>query len=351
MGGARRAFRLAGSLGVLLLAGCLWNLHDLLRYDRPRVVVPGGVYRSAQLEPAALALEADALALSSVLNLRGQKPESAWYREERRVLEQQGVALHDLRLSAGRLPSRQELKRLLQLIRTAPRPVLIHCRGGSERTGLAAALVLLLQGADLEEARRQLALFPIARLDPTPSELGEVMHQYQSWLRSGARSHTPEQLERFVASAYTSGIYAAHIEALELRPRVKPGVETPLRFRVENRSPRAWRLRPVGTPRGIHLGLWLRAEDGSLELELRGETPDRLLAPGESTDLAALLPPLHEPGLYHITVDLVDETVAWFADRGSRPLELGLRVEASSGVARAASALELETLDTPAGGL
>ena len=48
--------------------------------------------------------------------------------------------------------------------------------------------------------------------------------------------------------------------------------------------------------------------------------------PEQSIRVMARLPPVHEPGRYVIAFDLVVEGVAWFADRGSMPLNVPFEV-------------------------
>jgi hypothetical protein len=45
-------------------------------------------------------------------------------------------------MGAGKLPRRQDLIALLDAYRFAPRPILIHCRAGADRTGEASAIYL-----------------------------------------------------------------------------------------------------------------------------------------------------------------------------------------------------------------
>ena len=47
---------------------------------------------------------------------------------------------------------------LISHMQTMPKPVLIHCKSGADRTGLAAALYLLvIEGQPIEVAKRQLS--------------------------------------------------------------------------------------------------------------------------------------------------------------------------------------------------
>ena len=55
-------------------------------------------------------------------------------------------------------PHKDRILRLAEIFRSVPEPVLIHCKSGADRTGLAAGLWLLLQGRPVEQALAQLSL-------------------------------------------------------------------------------------------------------------------------------------------------------------------------------------------------
>uniref|UniRef100_UPI00351598C8 tyrosine-protein phosphatase n=1 Tax=Limimaricola soesokkakensis TaxID=1343159 RepID=UPI00351598C8 len=59
-------------------------------------------------------------------------------------------------LSARRAAPRGQILRLVELLREAERPVVMHCKSGADRAGFASALHLLAEGRPIEEARRQL---------------------------------------------------------------------------------------------------------------------------------------------------------------------------------------------------
>jgi hypothetical protein len=105
-----------------------------------RVVEPGRVYRSGQLVGPQLAGLLKSRHIRAVVNLRGHLPEDARLRNERDVCARMGIAHVDISLSAGKLPPPTELLKLLNAFDTLPHPMLIHCAGGSDRTGLACAL-------------------------------------------------------------------------------------------------------------------------------------------------------------------------------------------------------------------
>jgi protein tyrosine phosphatase (PTP) superfamily phosphohydrolase (DUF442 family) len=63
-------------------------------------------------------------------------------------------------MAATRLPYRSELSRVFEALDTSQRPLLVHCRQGSDRTGLVSTIWLHdYKGEALPKAREQLALF------------------------------------------------------------------------------------------------------------------------------------------------------------------------------------------------
>lgn len=122
-------------------------------------VVPGVVYRSAQPNANDIQTYVEQLGLRSIVNLRGSHPGSAWYNEEASAARAYGVELIDYPISGTRILPDDRLHALLALIEQAPKPTLIHCEAGADRTGLAAALYLLaIHGSDFSTASSELTL-------------------------------------------------------------------------------------------------------------------------------------------------------------------------------------------------
>lgn len=122
------------------------------------IVEQGHVYRAAQLNSAELEQALSSHGIRSVLNLRGAFPGEAWYDNEIAVSRTKGIAHYDYGLSAERLVSVAQAEEILLAIRNAPKPILIHCKAGSDRTGLVSALYLFSRGVDAKKAERELSL-------------------------------------------------------------------------------------------------------------------------------------------------------------------------------------------------
>lgn len=123
-------------------------------------VVDGELYRSATLSGAQLDAALTGLKVRTIVNLRGASPDQDWYREEARLADAHGVTLIDLPWSARRELTDAEVADFMARLADAPRPILIHCRSGADRTGLAAALYLAaIKRVDEETAESQLSLW------------------------------------------------------------------------------------------------------------------------------------------------------------------------------------------------
>jgi protein tyrosine phosphatase (PTP) superfamily phosphohydrolase (DUF442 family) len=133
--------RLLVFLVLAIAAYFLWRVG----VHNEATVVPGALYRSAQLNGKNLEQDIAANHIRTVINLRGRNVGRAWYDDEIAVCRKLGVTHVDVRLSAGHLPPPEEMDLLLQAFRTAPRPILMHCRSGSDRTGLGACAFLIDQ--------------------------------------------------------------------------------------------------------------------------------------------------------------------------------------------------------------
>ena len=118
--------------------------------------VAPGVWRANQPSPRKLARYSADLGLRAVLNLRGDTG-SSHYLFEREACRALGLELVDVKISARSLPRRDRLLDLLDAFESIPRPFLMHCKSGSDRAGLAAALYLLhIERRPVAEARAQL---------------------------------------------------------------------------------------------------------------------------------------------------------------------------------------------------
>jgi len=153
------AFRalLAGCLCIVCLIGT-FALYLVLTHNF-HVVSPGRIYRSGQVTREMLVKTVQKDGIKSVLNLRGVSSKGNWYEVELQAARELGLNHFDFPLSAGHEVTDEQIDGLLAIIDNAPKPLLIHCKSGSDRTGLASALYLYArENKSPQEASRQLSI-------------------------------------------------------------------------------------------------------------------------------------------------------------------------------------------------
>ena len=148
---------LAGlALGLLVLVGYLAYLQISGNFHP---VSAGTVYRAAQMDGQKLARWKREYGIASILNLRGRNEGADWYETERAVADRVGIEHIDFRMSDARELTDEEVQALLAVMRDAPKPMLIHCKAGADRTGIASALYLAgIEGREEHEAESHLSI-------------------------------------------------------------------------------------------------------------------------------------------------------------------------------------------------
>lgn len=123
--------------------------------------------RSAQPTPERLAAIQAAYGVRSVINLRGENTGADWYDQEVAASRRLGLVHIDYRMSAKDRVDPRRAAELIAVMRAAPKPVLIHCNGGADRSGLASALYLAAI-AHQGHFRSELQLSPLYGHIPLP---------------------------------------------------------------------------------------------------------------------------------------------------------------------------------------
>ena len=130
-----------------------------INWDNFHTVEEEKFYRCKQLSAERFEHYINKFGIKTIVNLRGES-DSGWWHDEKTIAHKHGVQHFDLPLSPFNPPSIEEILALLYIYETTPRPILIHCLQGADRTGLAAAMwVLDQQEKSNDEAEKQFSLF------------------------------------------------------------------------------------------------------------------------------------------------------------------------------------------------
>ena len=188
---------------VVAIALFSWHLWQMTLGGNIHNVVPGAIYRSARLDTDELRRLTQEHQLRTIVNLEGQCAD-AWYEQEHALSTELDVRVLDVGIWASVPPSSKELCMLVDTLSEAPTPILVHCRSGCDRSGLACAMALLLRtSATPDEARRQLSMYYGHNPFGLASCLDHVLDDYEAWLREQGFGHEAGRLRQWAHTTYT----------------------------------------------------------------------------------------------------------------------------------------------------
>jgi protein tyrosine/serine phosphatase len=133
---AARLLRFIGTstLAVMLPMGVYLGVLQLTDNFHP--VIAATLYRSAQPSAAEIKQYYPKYGIRTIVNLRGENDGARWYAAEVDEARRLGITLIDFKMSAGRQLTQDRAAKLIDTLKHAEKPLLIHCRGGADRSGL-----------------------------------------------------------------------------------------------------------------------------------------------------------------------------------------------------------------------
>jgi protein tyrosine/serine phosphatase len=206
----RRAIKWTGLAAALVFAAALTALGSLgVLGDQFREVSPGKCYRSAQPSPSRLAELIRRHKIRCVVNLRGPGEDKAWYHEELRVCREAGVDHVDIQLTTKHIPLPESAVELVRRSEAGPFPMLLHCRDGADRSGLASAIYLAVAEK-----------LPVEQAVDSHLAWRPAMHRFFELYRRTARDR---DLRTWILRAYRR-VYAIEMTGRDPDAEFLPGV-------------------------------------------------------------------------------------------------------------------------------
>lgn len=193
-------FTLLILLGIsALFLGCYLGYNYLT--DNVHTVITGKIYRSAQFNHKNLTYYTKKLDLKTIINLRGAWPNNHWYQVESHFAKTHHLNYYCIHFSAYTLPTRKDLRELVQLLQTAPKPLIFHCEGGADRTGMAAAASVILfdKNPTITHIKREASWHYNAVSRKTVGY--QMLNNYFAWLK---KNHYQQSKKYFLLWVYSS---------------------------------------------------------------------------------------------------------------------------------------------------
>ena len=168
--------------------------------------------------------------IRAIINLRGRNDDLGWWKKETAIAKNCGVGHLDAMLDSRKLPTRDMLVQLIMAFDAAPRPFMLKCSGGQDRTSFAAALYIIHRdgwGA-MAAAGEQFARFPYLHF---PKSQQRWLKVFLDFAQAEARG---QPLARWIADGYSPETLKAWLDANGLQGGYAAIFSTP------TRSPHQW---------------------------------------------------------------------------------------------------------------
>ncbi len=142
-------------LGTLVTVALFWVFYFLLYANFHKV--DNELYRSAQLYSFNMPYFIEHDKIKSIINFRGgyaqgQEPDK-WYVDEVDFAKKHNISHYDYGIGDRVKITLKQMEEMVELMKKAPKPLLIHCKAGADRTSLAAALYLYAIKKDRDASR------------------------------------------------------------------------------------------------------------------------------------------------------------------------------------------------------
>ncbi len=192
----------------------VWGDHGFLRMRFQNLhPISEEMWRSNQPSPRQIAEHAQARAIRTIVNLRGESTKG-YYLLEKEACEANGIKLIDYRVYSRDTPSVEAIVGAQALFERIEYPALMHCKSGADRAGLMASLYKLLrERAPVEVAMEQLSLKYLHVRQGKTGMLDAFLEAYRAF-----NAMTPKPFIDWVREDYNQlAVKAAFMERFESR--------------------------------------------------------------------------------------------------------------------------------------
>lgn len=138
----------------LLIVATLWVSYFLVYGNFHKV--DKDLYRSAQLFSYNLPFYLEKHHIKSILNLRGSSTDK-WYTDEIDISKKYKIKHYDYGIGDRQISTINEMNDIIDIMKKAPKPLLVHCKIGADRTSLSSALYLYAIKND-QDAKRAISI-------------------------------------------------------------------------------------------------------------------------------------------------------------------------------------------------
>ena len=158
---------ITGIFIIYLVVGCESQKEEANTYIPPKTsvsdkqfnfhIVDNDIWRSAQPSIESIAAMKKH-GLKTIINLRGSEENHLW---ESRICDSLGIQYFHLPMDGREVPDTADLNHILRIIENQQnQPIMYHCLGGKDRTGIVTAIYRLKNSdIDFEEVHKEMLMY------------------------------------------------------------------------------------------------------------------------------------------------------------------------------------------------
>lgn len=148
--------------------------------------------------------------IQTVLSLRGNETHLGSNQLEWDTCKRIGLRLVHFPIGSRQEPSREQVLSLIDLLDTLPKPLLVHCKSGADRAGLASTIWLILKGEPVAQATRQMQFWRHGHIKA--AKTGVLDAFFDAW-GDWQRRHPGATFRDWVATHYDAAAVRASFKS------------------------------------------------------------------------------------------------------------------------------------------
>lgn len=198
----------------LISASFLFYKYQFIYKKNFYTVIPNTVYRSGQPNESDIINWKKIYNIKSILNLRGDvylnKLENKDTIQTYNQAEKLGIKTKFIALSSKNFPKPNEIREISDFIIESPKPLLIHCKHGVDRTSMVSAIALILNNKPIDTALGEMTSIKGFFPQRHQEILRLFLLEYKNWLTNNHYDSNKQRFRYWLENIYTKSYFDQH---------------------------------------------------------------------------------------------------------------------------------------------
>jgi protein tyrosine phosphatase (PTP) superfamily phosphohydrolase (DUF442 family) len=155
--------------------------HNIINYLRLNFhKISDEAYRSAQPTPSQIKKYSQKYGIKTILNLKGRNPKGPYWEFEKEMCDKLGIKIVNIGIKSRGIPSKEQIQEAKEVFESIEYPMWMHCKAGSDRTGIYANLFQHFHLKMPIQETNQLSFWPFGHVKQTKA--GQVDFYFEKYI-------------------------------------------------------------------------------------------------------------------------------------------------------------------------